>query len=36
MKGAAAAAHHENVAAMRNRTHGDFQRATMRRHRARL
>ncbi len=28
--------HHELVAAMRNRTHGDFQRATMRRYRARL
>ena len=28
--------HHERVAAMRNRTHGDFQRATMRRYRARL
>ena len=28
--------HHERVAAMRNRTHGDFQPATMRRYRARL
>ena len=28
--------HHERVPAMRNRTHGDFQRATMRRYRARL
>ncbi len=28
--------HHERVAAMRNRTHGDFGRATMRRYRARL
>jgi hypothetical protein len=28
--------HHELVPAMRNRTHGDFQRATMRRYRARL
>jgi beta-N-acetylhexosaminidase len=28
--------HHELVAAMRNRTHGDFQAATMRRYRARL
>jgi N-acetylmuramoyl-L-alanine amidase len=28
--------HHELVPAMRNRTHGDFQRATMRRYRAKL
>jgi len=28
--------HHERVPYMRNRTHGDFQRATMRRYRARL
>jgi N-acetylmuramoyl-L-alanine amidase len=28
--------HHERVAAMRNRTHGDFQPATMRRYRGRL
>jgi N-acetylmuramoyl-L-alanine amidase/Zinc carboxypeptidase len=28
--------HHERVPAMRNRTHGDFQRATMRRYRAKL
>jgi beta-N-acetylhexosaminidase len=28
--------HHERVAAMRNRTHGDFQPATMRRYRAKL
>jgi N-acetyl-anhydromuramyl-L-alanine amidase AmpD len=28
--------HHERVAAMRRRTHGDFQPATMRRYRARL
>ena len=28
--------HHERVAAMRNRTHGDFGPATMRRYRGRL